>query len=263
MPTFYIVPSPYDAQHHGVLGMKWGIRRYQNKDGTLTPEGRRRLGYDKLGSEDSVIKKGTRSTRVVHDTWNDSRDLIKKNYEKNPELFEKNPDLKRRLMSPEDLEKEMETKYVSVDNFKDNGKENGEEFYVNWFTDGGLEVNGNYVDDYIFKTDIKVANGQKVMDQIIKEVGNKTIESYLKDKHKDVYEELAMKYTTDTNLHNAVNNHFKNIGYDAIEDINDIDTEMPILVLNAKNSMQLKGHKTAEKWLEDHFIDRNTKGYRR
>ena len=29
--------------HHGILGMKWGIRRYQNKDGTLTAAGRRRL----------------------------------------------------------------------------------------------------------------------------------------------------------------------------------------------------------------------------
>lgn len=29
-------------QHHGVKGMKWGIRRYQNKDGSLTPAGKKR-----------------------------------------------------------------------------------------------------------------------------------------------------------------------------------------------------------------------------
>lgn len=30
--------------HSGVKGMKWGIRRYQNTDGTLTEEGRARYG---------------------------------------------------------------------------------------------------------------------------------------------------------------------------------------------------------------------------
>ena len=28
--------------HHGILGMKWGVRRYQNKDGTLTAAGKKR-----------------------------------------------------------------------------------------------------------------------------------------------------------------------------------------------------------------------------
>ena len=29
--------------HHGIKGQKWGIRRYQNKDGSLTPAGRKRV----------------------------------------------------------------------------------------------------------------------------------------------------------------------------------------------------------------------------
>ena len=36
-----------ELQHHGVKGMKWGQRLYQNKDGSLTALGRARAGYKK------------------------------------------------------------------------------------------------------------------------------------------------------------------------------------------------------------------------
>ena len=33
----------YEIRHHGILGQRWGVRRFQNADGSLTPAGRRRL----------------------------------------------------------------------------------------------------------------------------------------------------------------------------------------------------------------------------
>lgn len=36
--------SNASLQHHGIKGQKWGVRRYQNTDGSLTDEGRKRYG---------------------------------------------------------------------------------------------------------------------------------------------------------------------------------------------------------------------------
>ena len=32
----------YELSHHGIKGMKWGVRRFQNKDGSLTSAGKKR-----------------------------------------------------------------------------------------------------------------------------------------------------------------------------------------------------------------------------
>lgn len=48
----------YEIKHSGVKGMKWGVRRYQNKDGSLTPAGKKR--YDRDVRENNAKKKDNR-----------------------------------------------------------------------------------------------------------------------------------------------------------------------------------------------------------
>ena len=38
----YRNPYPNELYHYGIKGQKYGVRRYQNKDGSLTPEGKER-----------------------------------------------------------------------------------------------------------------------------------------------------------------------------------------------------------------------------
>ena len=52
---YYSVYNDECLMHYGVIGMKWGVRRYQNKNGSLTPEGKRRYSkFEKRAKEDAA-----------------------------------------------------------------------------------------------------------------------------------------------------------------------------------------------------------------
>lgn len=90
----YFSENDYLA-HHGILGQKWGVRRYQNSDGSLTTEGKARYGksliendkgfHDKFSvySTKYVIKKKDRD--AIYKKTREGQELRKSLYESSKE----------------------------------------------------------------------------------------------------------------------------------------------------------------------------------
>ena len=216
--------------HHGILGMRWGIRRYQNKDGSLTPEGRKRLGldeYDREHNSDTIIKKGTKASRVISTSRYDEY--------ADPAFGGSKEAGKKYIDNILSKENSYERKYVSIDGVKNSGRYNGKEYYTSWFTEEGYSPNYARVATYKLKKDAKVASGKQVVDALIEEVGPNKMTEMLKN-NKKIWS-LTMDYTVNQELFNKINKRFIDKGYDAIEDINDLETDMPVIMLNSSKTL--------------------------
>lgn len=49
-----------ELYHHGIKGQRWGIRRYQNSDGSLTSDGKQRYGFIKKNNKKRATKAKSR-----------------------------------------------------------------------------------------------------------------------------------------------------------------------------------------------------------
>ena len=79
-----------ELYHYGKKGMKWGVRRYQNKDGSLTDAGKRRYAQDKADQNNEKLV--ANPNKWVRDDISRSKKLVDASSEMNRTLKKANND---------------------------------------------------------------------------------------------------------------------------------------------------------------------------
>lgn len=175
-----------ELYHHGIKGQKWGIRRYQNSDGTLTEEGLNRYTEDisKMSYEDK--RRSYKQDKKDHDNFGIPKhyELSDKNKKKISDLESKIGDLDKRITDEarkcgiEKGDKITEDKFSAYLRYDDGWSE------IIDARNSGHDVSNleramtdrDSIDEEIFKiknTDtwnkLSQAYGKKVMDEVDKE----------------------------------------------------------------------------------------------
>lgn len=91
MNSIYVLTDDNELHHYGVKGQKWGIRRYQNADGSLTAAAKKRAKEEVKADNKTAFELGRTATIYGHAAAKSMNRTIKlekkldKQYEKDPD----------------------------------------------------------------------------------------------------------------------------------------------------------------------------------
>lgn len=257
----------HELYHHGIKGQKWGVRRYQRLNGTLTRAGKARLARIREESDKRMTKEGrnridsagARSAAYVE--AEKTKAGISSTSDNGVDRISKGSSIYRIANSNEPLDSKR--KYASLTE----GDRTTYQTYWDWLGADWDKPVSEYT--YTASKDLKVANGKNVTEYILNKYGTKRYrqllsESTLADgiysydphtKSKTISDEdqkwlsefrqsgreKAETYIV-TKLRNNLDkiiDDFKRQGYDAIVDIEDsrIIADYPVILLDPSNSV--------------------------
>lgn len=269
----------YDQElyHYGVKGMKWGIRRYQNKDGTLTSKGKKRYeetnGKPNNKNETEINKSrkilSKRNIAIGATVVGASLAAIGAMY-----VYKKtNPTMHVKYMkfgeivdinnlSSKDIIVKKGTKFhrvssKSVEDYAEEGKriyasylksdariykEEMPKFIRRWGNQGIISDDGKTSYEHIMKMnkDIKAPSKKLMAEIYMKVTGNNEVDS---GRYQRFMENLNNNDNPDTK---KFFQYVKNLGYNAILDENDAGnfTKSPLILLNPRDDIETsKSHK--------------------